>query len=40
MKDKDMQAWYYRGLIAGFEELKEYREYREYCDLVRQVFGE
>ena len=39
MKDKDMQGWYYKGLIAGFEELKEYREYQEYCSLVRQVFG-
>lgn len=39
MKDKKMQAWYYQGMIEGFEELKEYREFFEYCDLVEQVFG-
>lgn len=40
MKDKKMQAWYYQGMIEGFEELKEYHEFTEYCYLVEQVFGE
>ncbi len=39
MKDKDMQGWYYQGLIEGFEALKEYHQYTEYCYLVEQVFG-
>lgn len=39
MKDKEMQGWYYQGMIEGFEDLKEYHQYTEYCYLVEQVFG-
>lgn len=39
MKDKDMQGWYYKSLIDGFEDLKEFHQYTEYCYLVEQVFG-
>ena len=39
MKDKNMHAWYYRGLTEAFQELAHYKEYQEYRQLVEQVFG-
>ncbi len=39
VKDKNLQGWYYRGLAACFDELKNTAEYAEYNRLVKQVFG-
>lgn len=40
MKDKMMQAWYYRGLCDSLKDMEKYTEYRELCRLVEYVFGE
>lgn len=38
MKDKSMQAWYYRGLCEALGDMKAFPEYRELCEQVSFIF--
>ena len=40
MKDKNMHAWYYKGLVESLSSLNDYKEYEEYKELVYKVFYE
>lgn len=37
--DKNMQGWYYKGLLEALKDLSVYSAYDEYKKLVNQVFG-
>ena len=36
---KDMQGWYYRGLVGSLASLEGYSAYQEFKELVGEVFG-
>ena len=38
--EKKLHAWYYQGLLRGFESLRGIRPFAEFEELVREVFGE
>ena len=40
VKDKNMHAWYYKGLVESLSSLNDYKEYEEYKELVYKVFYE
>ena len=40
MKDKRMQAWYYRGLRESLKDLSDTPEYEEFCLMVDHVFAD
>ena len=40
MKDKGMQAWYYRGLRESLKDLSDTPEYEEFCLMVDHVFAD
>ncbi len=40
MKDKRMQALYYKGLCDSMKDMDAFPEYQEFCNLVSYVFGD
>ena len=40
MKDKNMQGWYYLGMLKGFQSIDHFPAYQEYLTLARRIFGE